>query len=233
VTESETFWTSILDDLDDPTSDVLDPTEIFGDGPAWVTKLGGELMNMLTPRLQLRLGDKATPEKVGALVGSSLTLMDGAVAVEEVPGAEGAFNLLSQLLGGFDVLGAVRHLPKRRERFRVASRRAIARVLDRPNDERYRFFHAIARTIRPAKVSTDGAGTSSQKRRLNTVVVYGVTLMNWQAIEKLSSSKEAYDLLCKLLPVEIVGHDPERIRRMFERLGKRFKAPGRPLNRKR
>jgi hypothetical protein len=232
VNESETFWMSILDELDDPTSEVLDPTEIFGEGPAWVTKLGVELMTMLNPRLQLRVGDRATPEKVGALVGSTLTLMEGSGAVVKRPGVEEALRLFGQLLGGFDVLGAAKLLPKRRERFRVAFVRSIGRILDRPNDERYRFFHAMARTTRPAKSSTDGALTSSEKRRLNTVAVYGVTLMNWQAIDKLKSSKEAYDLLCKLLPVDIVGHDPERIRRMFDRLEKRFKAPGRPLKRK-
>jgi hypothetical protein len=58
--------------------------------------------------------------------------------------------------------------------------------------------------------------------------VYGVTLMNWQAIDKLTSSKKAYDFLCKLLSVEMVGDDPERIRRMFGRVGKQFKRPGRP-----
>jgi hypothetical protein len=223
---------SILDDLDDPTSEVLDPTGIFGSGPAWVTKLGGELMTMLTPRLQLRVGDRATPEKVGALVGSNLTLMEGAAAVMEHPGVEAALKLFSQLLGGFDVLGAVKRLPQRREKFRVAFMRAIGRILDRPNDERHRFFQAIARTTRPAKSSTNRTLTKSEKRWLNTVAVYGVTLMNWQAIDQLKSSKEAYDLLCNLLPVDIVGHDPERIRRMFDRLGKRFKAPGRPLQRK-
>jgi hypothetical protein len=232
VNESETFWMSILDELDDPTSEMLDPTGISGSGPAWVTKLGAEVMTMLTPRLQLRVGDRATPEKVGALVGSNLTLMEGATAVVKHPGVEAALKLFSRLLGGFDVRGAVERLPQWKERFRVAFVRAIGRILDRPNDERHRFFHAIARTTRPVKSSTEGTLKESEKRWLNTVAVYGVTLMNWQAIDKLRSSKEAYDLLCKLLPVDIVGHDPERIRRMFDRLGKRFKAPGRPLERK-
>jgi hypothetical protein len=219
---------SILDELDDPTSEVLDPTEVFGDGPAWVTKLGIELMTMLTPRLQMRVGDRATPEKVGALVGSSLTLMKGATTTVERPEAQEALKLFRDLLGGFDVLEAAKRLPQRRERFRVAFVRSIGRILERPNEEQYGFFHAIARAMRPCKRSTHGALTASEKRQLNTIAVYGVTLMNWRAIDKLKSSKQAYDFLCKLLSVEIVGHDPERIRRMFGRLGKQFKTPGRP-----
>jgi len=193
-----------------------------------VTKLGLELVTMLMPRVQMRVGDRATPEKIGAVVGSSLALMEASVAAVRQPALEQALKVFSSVLGGFDVLRGAKLLPQRNEGVRVALVRSMERILDRPNDERYRFFRAMSRSMRPSKGSNDAGPTLHEKRRLNTIGVYGVTLMNWQTIDKMRSSKEAYDFLCKLVPVEIVGHDPERIRRMFGRLGKQFKAPGRP-----
>ena len=183
---------------------------------------------MLMPRVQLRVGDRATPEKIGALVGSNLTLVEASTAAVRQSALEQALKLFSPLLGGFDVLRGAKLLPQRNERFRAALMQSMGRILDRPNDERYRFFRAMTRSMRPAKSSTDAAPTANEKRRLNTIAVYGVTLMNWQTIDKMRSSKEAYDFLCYLLSVEVVGHDAERTRRMFGRLGKTFRQPGRP-----
>jgi hypothetical protein len=184
---------------------------------------------MLMPRVQLHVGDRATPEKVGALVGSTLLLMETWTAGAKAdPPKKEALKLSNALMGGFDLLGAVKLLPERRERFRVAFIGAIGKIFDRPNEERFRFFHAIGRATRTDRRSTDAALTATKERRLNTIAVYGVTLMNWPAIDKLRSSKQAYEFLCRLLPVEIVGHDPERIRRMFSRVGKTFRQPGRP-----
>ena len=191
MNESETFWISILDELDEPTSDALDPTRIFDEGPTWVTKLGVELITMLMPRVQLRVGDRATPEKIGALVGSNLTLVEASTAAVRQSALEQALKLFSPLLGGFDVLRGAKLLPQRNERFRAALMQSMGRILDRPNDERYRFFRAMTRSMRSAKSSTDAAPTANEKRRLNTIAVYGVTLMNWQTIDKMRSSKEA------------------------------------------
>jgi hypothetical protein len=70
--------------------------------------------------------------------------------------------------------------------------------------------------------------TAAEKKRLNTLAVYGVALTNWRKLDILKTSRKAYDFLVKLLSVDVVGHDPERIRRMFGRLGKQFGPPGRP-----
>jgi hypothetical protein len=229
VSESEKFWLSVIDDFDGSTSVLPDDSaEIFEGAPSWVTKLAAELMTMLTPRLQLRVGDRATPEKVGRLVGSGLTLIEKSAEVIQGPAGETALKSASRVLGGFDVVRAARCLPQQREMFRASLMRTVGRILDRPEDERCRFFKAIAQAIQPRKRTTNYVLSETQKRQRNTISVYGVTLMNWQKFDRLTSSRQAYDTLCKILPVEIVGHDAERIRRMFSRLGKTFRQPGRP-----
>lgn len=234
MTESEQFWISVLDLLDDdePLDPKLDPNEITGEeGPAWVTKLAAEVLTILMPPIQLRIGDRPTPEKVGALIGNHLALteivMAGSAPVNA--GFQALLQSAKPLLGGFDGVAAVHEMAERRPRAQKALVRVIAKVLERPDEERYRFFRAFTRGIRPEKVSSEPRPvTAAEKKRLNTLTVYGVALMNWRKLDILKTSKEAYDFLVKLLSVDVVGHDPERIRRMFGRLGKQFGPPGRP-----
>src|SRR6266404_7934749 len=75
MSESEKFWYSIVCAFADGQQPVIaDTSNIFGETPAWVTKLTVELMDMIMPRVQLRLGQRATPEKVGALLGAQIAL---------------------------------------------------------------------------------------------------------------------------------------------------------------
>jgi hypothetical protein len=234
MTESEEFWISVLDLLDDdePLDPKLDPNEITSeDAPAWVTKLAAEVLTMVMPPIQLRIGDRPTPEKVGALIGNHLalseTVMDGSSPLSA--GFQALLQSAKPLLGGFDGVAAVQEMAERRPRAQKALVRVIAKVLERPDGERYGFFRAFTRGIRPAKISSESRPlTAAEKKRLNTLAVYGVALTNWRKLDRLKTSREAYDFLVKLLSVDVVGHDPERIRRMFARVGKRFGAPGRP-----
>lgn len=148
------------------------------------------------------------------------------------PGFAALLKDAKRFLNGFDATLALQELPKLDVNRRRAIADAIEKILDRPADERFRFFHAFARGIRPEKLDSETRElTKSEKKGLNTLTVYGVALANWRQIDVLQTSKEAYDCLVGLLSVEVVGHDPERIRRMFSRLGKQFSRPGRPAGR--
>jgi hypothetical protein len=60
------------------------------------------------------------------------------------------------------------------------------------------------------------------------LIVYTVARHNWRELDALKTSQEAFQWFEKRIPAELLGNDPERIRKMFYRVGKRFKAPGRP-----
>jgi hypothetical protein len=144
-------------------------------------------------------------------------------------------HLIQPTVRPFDPIATVERLPNQMPVVQQALANVIHRVLGRPVEEREKFFLAMGRGLKQPKsvllpeiVNGQPQITAAQLKRLRTVSVYWVTLMNWQAIDELSSSKQAYEFLRKLMPVELVGHDPERIRRMFSRSGKRFRQPGQP-----
>ena len=242
MSESEKFWYSVVCAFADGQQPVLaDTNKILGETPAWVTKLTLELMGMIMPRVQLRIGQRATPEKVGALVGAHMALCHE-VGVRMGPNADdrdiyqAAMKLIEPAIKPFRPGEVAREVPELLASVRRQFGTVMPKILERPIHECSGFFSALGRGLRKPKSTfmpevVDGKPKASplQMRRLKTMTVYWVTLMNWQAIDRLTNSKQAYDFLCKLLPIEIVGHDPERIRRMFSRLGKQFKAPGRPL----
>ena len=241
MNESEKFWYSVICAFADGQQPVLeDANNILGETPAWVTKLTVELMAMIMPRVQLRIGQRATPERVGALVGAHMALCHE-VGVRMGPNADDrdiyqqAMKLIEPAIKPFRPGEIAGEVPQLLASVRRQFDTVMPKILERPIDECSGFFAALGRGLRKPKSTlmpeiVDGKPKASplQMRRIRTMTVYWVTLMNWQAIDRLTSSKEAYDFLCKLLPIESVGHDRERIRRMFSRLGKQFKAPGRP-----
>ena len=139
-------------------------------------------------------------------------------------------NLVKPLFAGFDAGAVLEKLPPREERFNDSFARVLPKILSRPDDERFEFFRAIANGLRPPREKEERKLSLPQEKQRRTLTVYGVSLMNWQTIDCLRSSKEAFAFLQRLLPVEIIGHDAERIRRMFARLGKQFRPPGRPMD---
>lgn len=230
MTESETFWISVIDELD--AQDVpagLDPSGLAGDTPLWVTKMGAEVMNMIMPRLQLRMGDRATPEKIGALLGNHLALSDAMAEAMSNSKLSAVLNCARSLLSGFDGAVAMKEMARQKPARRDLLGKVFSSVLERPAEERHRFFRAFTRGIQPERQAKDQrTATERDKEKLKTLVVYGVVLLNWRTFDALGTSREAYEILVKMLSVEIVGHDAERVRRMFERQGKRFRRPGRP-----
>jgi hypothetical protein len=232
MNESEQFWLSIVEELaNGELPPPLDPSGVAGDTPEWVTKSAAEVMTMLMPRIQLRVGDKATPEKVGALIGNHLALTEmlGDLGAS-VPGLVSIFEFAKPILGGFDgVLGMQELSNSAGERRRVIVG-AIAKILERPPEERFRFFRAFTRGLQPEDVN-DVQPTKSDLKRAKTLAVYSAAMMNWRQLDILLTSREAYDFLVRLLSVDVVGHDAERVRRMFQRLGKKFGHPGRPRTR--
>jgi hypothetical protein len=244
MTEAEKFWYDIVCEMaDGQEPDIADTNQLLGETPDWVTKLSLEVIEMVMPRVQLRVGQAATPNNVGVTLGSHFALchqLSERVASmtrrgESHPAAVKTIERAVQPFRPADVVGLI---PELVAWLRPQIGRVTEKVLTRPLPEISTFFRAVGRGLQNPKSCTllwmddDPATlTTGQRKRLRTITVYWITLMNWQAIERLTSSKEAYDFLVKLLPVEIIGHDPERIRRMFSRLGKRFKEPGRPPKR--
>jgi hypothetical protein len=234
MNDSQAFWRSIADEMgDEDVPPAFDPSGIGEETPGWVTKLGVEVMTMVMPRIQLRVGDSATPENVGAVMGNMLMMTETISGLSAMSARFRAHLQNSKkFLNGFDAALASQELPKLGARRRQVMTEAIEKILDRPADERFRFFRAFTRGIQPEQLNEKEASLSpSDVRMLNTLTVYGTALMNWQDLEELETSKQAYDFLVNLLSVDVVGHDPERIRRMFGRLGKKFSQPGRPRNR--
>ena len=69
--------------------------------------------------------------------------------------------------------------------------------------------------------------TAKQFELMRRIVVYLLARHNWRELDQLETSQQAFEWFEKRLPEPILGNDPERIRKMFYRVGKRFRKPGR------
>src|SRR5262245_31245792 len=151
MNESEAYWLSFVDRLVDVTEPFRGGHEL-ADEPAWVTKLTCELLNMITPKMQLRPGVRPSANKVGALVGSHWVQMVQAVGLRETPKprtepALAAFNL-GMRLGtppeGFDVEAIYQNVQAVRDK--IVS--IITQILkDRPLKESSEFFRGLSRGL--------------------------------------------------------------------------------------
>jgi hypothetical protein len=57
---------------------------------------------------------------------------------------------------------------------------------------------------------------------------YSTMLVYWRAVDSLGSMEQLHDFLTKIHGENLVGSDIKRTRQLCCRVGKRFKAPGRP-----
>ncbi len=232
MTADEEFWLSIVDNLDVNDVSEHDVSGVAGDTPLWVTKLATEVLTLVNPRLQLRVGDKASAASVGSLTASQLRLFAACrcfarLNAEQTKNLETAMRVAKPSLAGFDATAAISEFPQREARFHSAVGRVFPKILSRPPDEAFAFLRALSNGVRPSR-SPSQRDLRVDQKRLRTLVVYGVTLMHWRTIDRLDSSQAAFRFLETLLPAEIVGYSAERVRRMFARLNKQFRAPGRP-----
>jgi hypothetical protein len=237
VSTSEEFWLSIVDELDGgDLKGEIDPVGFTEEVPLWVLRCASELFTLLVPRFQLRVGQRATPGHVGSLLAMQMILNEALSPFVSVGSEEGkklrtVLHRVTFPWAGFDAAGALSSLPEQHEKLRLNVADAVSRILTRPNHEVYEFLNAVARGIRPHK----GHAPRPEwiRKRLSTIAIYGAVLLNWRKFDGLQSSREAYDLLLKMLPVEVVGHSHERVRRMFERgYQKHFGPPGRPVKKR-
>jgi hypothetical protein len=240
MTESETYWLRLVDELVGITEPLRGGSGDLRDEPAWVNKLTFELFNMVTPKIQLRAGIKPTPDKIGVTMGSHLVQMAQAEAMSNLPKPTterglSAFRMGARLAtppGGFDFEAAQQNLTVVRDK--VCS--TIMRILkERPLQEASEFFRGFSRglkqsanTLVPQIVNGIPQFTVKQLERLGTMMVYTLARHHWREIDELQTSQQAFEWFEKRLPQPFLGNDPERIRKMFYRVGKRFKSPGRP-----
>jgi hypothetical protein len=244
MTESETYWLSVVDNLVSVTQPLRGGYELE-DEPAWVTKLTCELFNMFTPKIQFRAGMRPTADKVGVIIGSHWVQMAQAAALRELPKpvserASAAFNTgvrLGTPPGGFDIEAVYQNMPAVRDKI-VSSIPGILK--DRPLQEAADFFRGLGRGLSQNErslvpVFKDGRlqYTPKQFELMRRFIVYLLARHNWRELDKLETSQQAFEWFEKRLPEQILGNDPERIRKMFYRVGKRFKKPGRPEKRDR
>jgi len=169
--------------------------------------------------------------------------MEQAAAFRELPKPQAgplsvAFNM-GMRLGtppeGFDMQAFHQNMPAVRDK--IVS--TITRILkERPLEEIGESFRGFSRALSQNKRSLipefkDGRFrcTPKQFELVRRVNVYLFVRHNWRELDKLETSQQAFEWLEKRLPAEILGNDPERIRKMFYRAGKRFKDPGRARKR--
>lgn len=239
--ESEAYWLKIVDDLAAITGPLRGGQELATDEPDWVTKLTCEIFNMVTPKMQLRPGMKPTADKIGAMVGSHMVQIAQAKHFAKIPkpvervartAFEMGFNLASP--PGFENGAALmrENLPAVEDQIR----KVVARVLgERPPQEAAKFLKGLSRGLGQNERSLvpemeDGKPKYNPKQfeLMRRVMIYAVARHHWRELDQLKSSQEAFEWFEKRLPAAILGNDPERIRKMFYRVDKRFKEPGRP-----
>lgn len=227
--------------LTEPMCDEI--PDLAMDVPKWVSKLQFQMVNLVAPKLQVKAGMKMNPDRLGVFVGFNLFHCTQTAAMLEVPKPpEGprleAFMSGAKLMGGAGIFGREDNV-KRLQDLERGLRRIVARVLDeRPLAEAVPFFKGFTRGIQGTGIGlvpriVDGVPqyTPRQMQTMSTMMIYMVILRDWKVIDSLETSMEAYEYLSKRIPPEILGFDAERIRALFHRFGKTFKAPGRPASR--
>jgi hypothetical protein len=239
MTESESYWLRLVDELAAVTQPLRGSSGDLENEPLWVDKLTCELFNMVTPKMQLRAGMKPTPDKIGVMIGSHFVQMAQAEAFSELPrpttepgsSALGIGLKLASLPAGFDVEAARQKIPAARDK--ICS--VVVRILrERPLQEASEFYRGFSRGLNqnpkalvPQVVNGVPQFTGKQLARLRTIMVYILARHNWRDIDQLETSQQAFEWFEKRLPAQILGNDPERIRKMFYRVDKQFKKPGR------
>ncbi len=242
MTESEAYWLSIIEELEAITGPLRPAGDLPVDEPQWVLKLTLELLNMLSPKMQLRVGNRPTPDKMGALVGSYLVQLAQSKAHASLPkpqsdAGKSAFAMGLKLATppGF----ASNWYEIGRAKIETVEKRVhevITKILrDRPLPESSEFFRGFSRGLKQnvsALVPTIEHGrpayTREQFNLIKRVTIYMGARHNWRELDALHTSQQAFDWFTKRVPAPFLGDDPERIRKMFYRVGKQFKAPGRP-----
>jgi len=236
---NDKFWLSLVEELDvQARGEVEMPSGL----PEWVEKLIMQMLNLMSPKLQLRNGDKPTPVKVGVLMACQTVQISQARQMKALP-APPTPELRAAFAKGVSLgpdpsLVEDGKILERFDEMESKIRNVILRIqAERPLVESAEFLKGYARGLRQPSASivpkiVDGkpSYTPKQMENMRTMMIYSVTIQKWQQIDKLDTSRGAYDFLAKFIPYEFLGVDPERIRKMFYRLGKKFKDGGRPAN---
>jgi hypothetical protein len=243
--ESDDYWMKLFEEFGPLTAPLSSGEESgLDDVPKWVTKVQFQLGNLLAPKLQFKAGMKMNADKLGVFVGFNLFQCTQALSAIEAPRpAAGpgldAFMQGAKIAGGSPEILMRDDNSKRITNLQQGAKRIVARVLEeKPLIEAVPFFKGLARGMQgsgigliPRFVNGVPQYTPRQMQAISTVIIYSVVLREWRAIDSLQTSAEAYDYLGKRIPPEVLGFDPERIRALFKRVGKSFKAPGRPSGR--
>jgi hypothetical protein len=239
--EAESYWLKLVHDLVGITRPLRGGHEMATDEPAWVDKLTCEVFNMITPKMQLRAGAKPTADKIGAMIGSHLVQIAQVKHFANIPKpTEGGARLAFRMgygLGtppGFENGAALmrQNLPSVEGQIQ----KVVARVLsERPLHEAAEFFKGLSRglaqnerSLIPEIQNGQPKYNPKQFELMRRLMVYVIARHNWRELDQLKTSQQAFEWFEKRLPAPILGNDPERIRKMFYRVGKRFKEPGRP-----
>jgi hypothetical protein len=244
MSESESYWLGLVEKLAASTESLRGGDGALDGEPAWVTKITCEVFNIVTPKMQLRAGIKPTPYKIGVMLASNLIHTAQAAAFVEVPKPTTGTGLNALEMGiklatppGFDLAAASQNLPA----FKAKICSVVVQVLkERPIEEASEFFRGLSRGLKqnpkglvPKVVNGVPQFTAKQFERLGTLMIYSLARNRWRELEELGSSQIAFEWFEKRIPAQLLGNDPERIRKMFYRVGKRFKNPGRPRKRDR
>jgi hypothetical protein len=241
MTDSEKYWLALIDELHAATAPLRGDGPIPSKVPPWVDKLTFEVLNMITPKLQLRPGIKPTADKIGVMIGSHLIHIAQGKSMAAIPmptapearaAMERGIRLATPPEGMVPIKVGMSKLPEIERKVHAV----IGRVLsDRPLDEAAEFFKGLSRGLRqnarsiiPDSVCGRPQFSPKQFELLRRLIVYTVARHNWRELDVLKTSQEAFHWFERRIPAEILGNDPERIRKMFYRVGKRFKDPGRP-----
>lgn len=238
---SETYWRNLIDELVAITSPLGGGEKLDSDEPAWVDKLTFEIFNMIAPKMQLRAGKKPTADSAGVMLGSYLVQLGQAKAMAHLPkptteSARAVYDQAYELATPPDLRNGPelmqRHLPEVERQIESIIGRVLKDRSSRDAAEFYRGFgrglEDTSRSLMPQIENGRPKYTAKQFELVRRLIVYVLARHRWRELDQLKTSQEAFEWFEKRVPPEFLGNDPERIRKMFYRVGKRFKEPGRP-----
>ena len=192
------------------------------EGPAWVQNVEREVAAMMFPEAKLKKQPGLTPKRMGALIGhqcaSGVWLMEQLNVAAANPNTN-KFSLSPRQIREGKKMARVL-TEDWFEGLRNLAKLALSSCVDQSYEDMREFLLAYAAAFARKPQTVGDFGHSAFR-------IYVFMLMNWRLVAQLHSIREFHEVLDKVFGFDETG-DLKRIEKICQRIGLRFRKPGRP-----
>ena len=197
-----------------------------GDYPAWLEKVEREFGNAMFPVARIKEGFDPTPKRLGAFLGHACA--NGVWLIEQLDDSaeEEATTNGHSTLSDEQLAKGIAFYQQINEVWYPALRRLAKRALCSAVDQCYEDMTAFLKGYSDAfsrKPKSAGLGNLGN----SATEIYFVMFFFWRRVDALRSVRDLHRFLIQILGCPRVG-DLKRVEKICQRIGLRYRKPGRP-----